>query len=123
VNPIICAGLLIASPCQESDKWAFGIQSREVTKELWLQARDFRNLVDEMEFAWQSLGREAEWRVWKQAADYCHTAWDEIDNAFLANGPYAAFALERLRRCIGDENYRLGKLPPPWPIWLFKNED
>lgn len=120
MNEIICAGLLIASPCREEDRFAFGNFHRDQTKENWLLAKSLCETLDKNASAWESSGKINGWNVWRHDAQFCHRAWELLDDAYFFKGQNRIVALERLREHLGDRDYRLGRMPPPWPLWLFR---
>lgn len=66
---------------------------------------------------------ESRWLDWQAEAAHCRKAWDNLWDANQVQ-LYDANArrkwLYRLRVTIGEEDYWIGRMPPPVPLWRFE---
>lgn len=60
---------------------------------------------------------------WQMDSSYCYWAWHYLDDACVFSGEQRYAALRKLRLWIGPIAYYRGELPPPIPLWLYRDRD
>ena len=131
MNELFLAGMLL-SPVTEVDKYNFGLVNREQVYEYWQHSEWYCRYLDCAKPYYQMMHKENEWQILRDNAQWCRDVWYYMDDAFFyaKQNPHAdryrrleLQAMVNVRNLIGNDNYTAGILPPPWPIWMFRNGD
>ena len=72
---------------------------------------------------WRQLHEAEYWDHVLAETDYLFQCWDWLHAAQGGEGrdeEYWSESLERLRKLLGDEAYFAGAMPPPAPLWRFR---
>jgi hypothetical protein len=91
-----------------------------------VQARDLnRRFLARMEAErCVRLHRAADYDLVIGETNWLYQAWDKLDDAQLMTTEENRWqALEELRQLIGNEAFFTGTMPPPVPIWRFREID
>ena len=65
--------------------------------------------------------KEPLYRAWLANETECWPAWNTLRSSHLTDTVAGRrSALRRLREILGDVAYFRGEMPPPVPVWLFK---
>lgn len=86
--------------------------------------RAYRKQVER--WRWSQLHQQEYWDQVLQETDYLYHCWDWLHAAQGGEGrddAYWRYSLHRLRDLVGEPAYQAGAMPPPVPIWRFRNVD
>lgn len=99
-------------------------------QENWRQATDYVSYVKSQEALMKANCQEKLWQEWLAEAEWCRIVWYYADDLarYSVTQSYLDPEIKRqklskamsvLKRHLSPEDYRAGRLPPPWPIWIF----
>lgn len=135
--PLAASLLLLAPPSPDCDQvphsGMFLIAHPNVIRDSWKQSEEFHRSICEQQALYEMMGKTREWNKLKAHAEWCRKVWYHMDDVsyytLTATSEWSVRerrindAMKMLRHLLGEEDYQAARVPPPWPVWLFRDID
>lgn len=128
---IASAGSLDTDESELSHIGAFLYSDPITIRENWRQSEDYVRYVRDQESIMRAFGQGKLWEYWLAEADWCRIVWYYADDLSHYSVTVQVMdpdsrrmillrAIKMLKAKLPRDSYLAGHLPPPWPIWIFK---